>query len=131
MLALHKCKPSASHTHCDKPRSVQAPEPEEEEEEEAGEDEDGGDEGEDEVAPETPERDDDAASAGDDGDEAAMEDEEEEPDSPTTGYQRGGLGMGSRFFSADDVKCASARADPGSDQCLGFACNPLPFVSCE
>jgi hypothetical protein len=37
-------------------------------------------------------------------------DEFEEPDSPTNTYQRGGLGVGSRFFNLEDVR-------------WGFSCN--------
>jgi hypothetical protein len=51
-----------------------------------------------------------ASAAEDEGDEQDEGEDDLEPDSPTTGYQKGGLGVGSRFFSPEGVRCSLRHA---------------------
>lgn len=51
----------------------------------------------------------DEGQGGDEGEEGEEGDDFEDdgmPDSPTNAYRPGGLGVGSHFFNADDLKCA-------------------------
>lgn len=66
------------------------------------------------------------ASAAEDEENEEEEGEDDlEPDSPTTGYQKGGLGVGSRFFSPEGVRCVLAMCPPPNTSSVWIGANSL------